>query len=237
MKAVVLAGGRGTRLAPYRVMFPKPLLPIVDMPILEIVVRQLKRFGFDEIILAVGQLGELLMAYFNDGSRFGVHITYSIEDHPLGTAGPLALINHLDTPFLVMNGDILTDLDMSALYRYHQEQQAYATIAMHRRSVKIDLGVIQTDGDRRIIGYNEKPTYQYHVSMGAYVFDPHVLTYIPPGGYMNYPELVLRLVAAKERIMGYQCNGYWLDVGRPDDYAQANEEFDRLRHLFLPPGS
>lgn len=235
MKAIVLAGGRGTRLAPYRLMFPKPLLPIVDMPILEIVIRQLKRFGFDDITLAVGHLGKLLMAYFDDGSRFGVHITYSIEEHPLGTAGTLALIDDLDTPFLVMNGDVLTNLDMGALYRYHQEQQASTTIAMHKRSVKIDLGVIQTDGDHRISGYNEKPIYQYHVSMGIYIFEPRVMTYIPSGIHMNFPDLVLRLIAAKEKVMGFHYEGYWLDIGRPDDYAQANEEFDRLRHLFLPP--
>ncbi len=233
MKAVILAGGKGTRLAPYTVVFPKPLMPLGDTPILEVVIRQLRRHGFDDVIMAVGHLAELIMAYFNDGRRFGVRISYSKEETPLGTAGPLALIPGLDETFLVMNGDVLTTLDYSELVRYHHQSGAIATIAMHERAVRIDLGVIESDETNRVIGYIEKPTYQYRVSMGIYVFDPRVLRYIPRGERLDFPDLVLKLLAAGERVMGYPYDGYWLDIGRADDYAQAAEEFARLRSQFL----
>lgn len=234
MKAVILAGGKGTRLAPYTVVFPKPLMPLGDTPILEVVVHQLRRHGFDDIIMAVGHLAELIMAYFNDGRRFGVRISYSKEETPLGTAGPLALIPGLDETFLVMNGDVLTTLDYGELVRYHHRSGAIATIAMHERAVRIDLGVIESDEANRVIGYIEKPTYQYRVSMGIYVFDPRVLRYIPRGERLDFPDLVLKLLAAGEQVMGYPYDGYWLDIGRADDYAQAAEEFARLRSQFLP---
>ncbi|RMH01182.1 MAG: nucleotidyltransferase family protein [Chloroflexi bacterium] len=234
MKAVILAGGKGTRLAPYTIVFPKPLMPLDDMPILEVVIRQLSHYGFKDITMAVGHLAELIMAYFSDGSQFGVKIQYSREDVPLGTAGPLSLIPDLNEPFIVMNGDVLTTLNFAELYRYHRQRGGIATIAMHRRSVNIDLGVIKHDVSNRIVDYIEKPTYHYQVSMGIYVFDPHVLTYIPGGERLDFPELVLRLLQAGETVIGYPYDGYWLDIGRTDDYAQASEEFGKLRHLFLP---
>lgn len=233
MKAVILAGGKGTRLAPYTVVFPKPLMPLGDIPILEVVVRQLRRYGFDEVTMAVGYLAELIRAYFGDGSRFGVRIRYSKEETPLGTAGPLALIPGLDEPFLVMNGDVLTTLDFGALYRYHCQSDSIATIAMHKRSVKIDLGVIESDESNRIVGYIEKPTYNYKVSMGVYIFDPRVLGHIPSGERLDFPDLVLQLLASGERVLGYPYDGYWLDIGRSDDYAKAVEEFEQLRSRFL----
>ena len=237
MKAVILAGGKGTRLAPYTIVFPKPLMPLGDMPIMEIVIRQLERYHFNEITLAVGYLAELIMAYFDDGSRFGVHIRYSKEEQPLGTAGPLPLIPGLDETFLVMNGDVLTTLDFGELYRHHRQNGAIATIAMHERSAKINLGVIESDETNRIIGYIEKPTYHYRVSMGLYIFEPRVLDYIPRGERLDFPDLVLQLLEAGERVMGYPYDGYWLDIGRPDDYAQATDEFEQLRNLFLPEES
>jgi NDP-sugar pyrophosphorylase family protein len=234
MKAVILAGGKGTRLAPYTVVFPKPLMPLGDVPILEIVVRQLHRDGFREVSLAVGHLAELIMAYFDNGSRFGVDIRYAREEQPLGTAGPLPFIPGLNAPFLVMNGDVLTTLDFGELYRHHCQSGAAATIAMHERIVNIDLGVIQCDEANRITGYVEKPAFQYMVSMGVYIFEPRVLDYIPPGERLDFPDLVLRLLEAGELVRGYPYDGYWLDIGRASDYAQAAEEFERLRHLFLP---
>ena len=233
MKAVILAGGKGTRLAPYTRILPKPLMPIGDMPILEIMLRQLKRFGVDEVILTVGHLAELLKAFFQDGERWGLKIYYSYEDEPLGTAGPLSLLAGLDNTFLVANGDVLTTLNFRSLIDFHHQSSAAATIAMHQRKVKIDLGVIQRDGGNIVTGYIEKPTYEFHVSMGIYVFEPRVLSYIPHNQYLDFPDLVLRLIQCQERVVGYPFDGYWQDLGRPDDYEQAVQEFDRIKPQIL----
>ncbi|HUT15723.1 MAG TPA: sugar phosphate nucleotidyltransferase [Anaerolineae bacterium] len=234
MRAVILAGGKGTRLAPYTTVFPKPLVPIGDMPILEVVVRQLRGAGVNQITMAVGHLAELLMAFFGDGSRFRVQIDYSREDQPLGTAGPLAQIGGLEDTFLVMNGDVLTTLDYTALVTYHRERRAAATIAMHQRSVKIDLGVIEVSDDNRVVEYIEKPTHDYRVSMGIYVFEPSVLRYVERGVRLDFPELIWKLLADNHPVFGYPYDGYWLDIGRPDDYAQAVDEFEQMRDQFLP---
>jgi NDP-sugar pyrophosphorylase family protein len=233
MRAVILAGGKGTRLKPYTTVFPKPLVPIDDMPILEVVIRQLRSNGFTRVTMAVGHLAELLMAYFGDGSKFGLTIDYSKEDTPLGTAGPLAMIPGLTDTFLVMNGDILTTLPYRDLVAYHSQKGAAATIAIHERQVKIDLGVIETNAQNDLTGYIEKPTYQYRVSMGIYVFSPSVLAYIQPGQRLDFPDLVQVLLRKGEKVVGYPFAGYWLDIGRPDDYEQAVEEFSRLRGEFL----
>jgi len=236
MRAVILAGGKGTRLKPYTTIFPKPLVPIDGMPILEIVIRQLKAHGFTRVTLSVGYLAELLMAYFGDGNKFGIQLEYSKEDHPLGTTGALALIPDLDKTFLVMNGDILTMLDYRELIDYHCHTGATATIAMHKRSVKIDLGVLQVNEQNELTGYIEKPVYEYRVSMGVYVFEPKVLDYIRPGERLDLPDLVHMLLQNGDKVMGFPYDGYWLDIGRPDDYEQAVEEFSRLRGEFLRDG-
>ncbi len=237
MKAVILAGGKGTRLKPYTAVFPKPLVPIDDMPIVEVVLRQLKFHGFSEVTMAVGHLAELLMAYFGDGSKFGLKIEYSKEEKPLGTTGPLALIPGLTETFLVMNGDVLTTLDYGDLFAYHRRKGAIATIAMHERTVKIDLGVVETDTDNELINYIEKPSYHYRVSMGIYVFEPAVLRFIRPGERLDFPDLVHLLLRNKEKVVGYPYDGYWLDIGRADDYERAVEEFSRLRGEFLKESS
>jgi NDP-sugar pyrophosphorylase family protein len=234
MRAVILAGGKGTRLAPYTSVFPKPLVPIGDMPILQVVIHQLRYHGFDHITLSVGYLAALLQTFFQDGSQYGVRIDYAVESKPLGTAGPLTGVPGLDDTFLVMNGDILTTLDYAEFVAWHKRNGAAATVAMHKRTVKIDLGVIQLDGGNRIKGYLEKPTYHYNVSMGVYVFEPSVLRYIPAGEYFDFPDLVRRLLSNGEPVAGYPYDGYWLDIGRPDDYEQAVQDFDRMRATFLP---
>ncbi len=234
MKAVVLAGGKGTRLAPYTKILPKPLMPIGDMPILEVLLHQMKAAGIDEVVLTVGHLSELLRAFFQDGSQLGLKITYSYEDKPLGTAGPIALVDGLDGTFLVTNGDVLTTLNFRELLKFHREQNAVATIAAHHRKQKIDLGVLQYDGGCRLAGYIEKPTYDYMVSMGIYIFEPRVLDYIPVGQYLDFPDLVQRLIAANEKVVGYQFEGYWQDLGRPDDYESAGLDFEKMRSEFLP---
>jgi NDP-mannose synthase len=234
MKAVVLAGGKGTRLAPYTRILPKPLMPIGDTPILEVILRQMKIAGVDQVILTVGHLSELLRAFFQDGHQLGIKIDYSYEEKPLGTAGPISLIDGLDDTFLVTNGDVLTTLRFGDLIRFHREQGALATIAVHQRKVKIDLGVIQWDGKPQINGYIEKPTYDYCVSMGVYVFEPRVLEYIPQGQYLDFPDLVKILIAAGEKVVGYEFSDYWQDLGRPDDYEQASRDFETMRAQFLP---
>lgn len=236
LKAVILAGGKGTRLAPYTKILPKPLMPIGDMSVLEVLIRQIVREGVQEVILTVGHLAELLQAFFNDGKQYGCKIRYSFEPEPLGTAGPLALVGELTDTFLVLNGDVLTTLKVGDLVRFHKEQGAIATIAMHRRQVKVDLGVIQCNGGSEVVGYIEKPVYDYSVSMGMYVFEPAVLDYITPGKYLDFPNLVHKLLGAGERVVGYPFDGYWQDLGRQDDYEQAAADFERMRAEFLPEG-
>ncbi|MBZ0268673.1 NTP transferase domain-containing protein [bacterium] len=233
MRAVILAGGKGTRLAPYTVAFPKPLMPLGDTPILEIVVRQLKHYGFTHLTLAVGHLSELLQAFFGDGSKYGLTIDYSREDQPLGTAGPLKLIPDLDGQFLVMNGDLLTDLDYGEFMRRHIEQANDATIGVYGKQVKIDLGVLERDEEGRIIDYREKPTLKYDVSMGVYAFRREVLELIPDG-YFDFPDLVLELIRQNRPIRGFAFQGQWLDIGRQEDYAAAIETFEAKRGQFLP---
>jgi NDP-sugar pyrophosphorylase family protein len=220
MKAVILAGGRGRRLAPYTTILPKPLMPVGDIAILEVVIRQLKHAGVGEITMA--------------GSRFGLRIRYSRENKPLGTAGPLSLIEGLDEPFLLMNGDLLTTLDYRAMWEHHCSGEAIGTLATFQRSAEIDLGVIETNVQGHVTKYVEKPTYHYTVSTGIYVFDPLVLSFVPEGKRLDLPELVSKLLTAGHRIATYPFEGYWLDIGRHEDYERAIEEFEHHRAEFLP---
>jgi NDP-sugar pyrophosphorylase family protein len=234
MRAVVLAGGKGTRLAPYTITFPKPLVPVADMPILEIVVRQLKTAGFDHITLAVGHLAELITAYFGDGSRWGVRIDYSREEAPLGTVAPVKLIKDLPETFLVMNGDVLTSLSYRSLYDAHVTSGAELTIACHRLTVQIDYGLVEFDGLLEVTGYREKPTFPGDVSMGVYMFSRSALDLVPGGEYMDIPSLVARLVRDGRKVRASLEHCRWLDIGRHDDYARAMATFDELRSEFLP---
>lgn len=235
MRAVILAGGQGQRLRPYTAVLPKPLMPLGDRPILERVVEQLRDHGFTELTFAVGYLAELIRAYFGDGERFGVAIDYSLEAEPLGTAGPLGLIAPPGDDFLVMNGDVLTDLDLAALMRRHRESGAIATLAVFQKLVPISLGVLDLDDDDRVTGYTEKPTLSYPVSTGIYCFRPDVLDRIDRGVRLELPDLVLRLIAAGEEVRAHRFEGYWLDIGRPEDYRQALDAVDDGR-LQWPPG-
>jgi NDP-sugar pyrophosphorylase family protein len=236
-RAVILAGGLGTRLRPYTTVLPKPLMPVGDRPILDIVVRQLARARFERITIATGHLAELIEAFFGDGSRYGVPIDYFREEQPLGTVGALSLIDGLDHDYLVMNGDILTDIDYGALLERHRQGGQSATIAAHQRDVQVSLGVMrfeQEDDPTVVTGYIEKPTLSYVVSMGVYCFAPRVRRHIPPGEYLDFPDLVLRLIGAGETVRAWHSKDHWLDIGRHDDYEQAQDEFNALRHRFLP---
>lgn len=234
MKAVVLAGGKGTRLAPYTRVFPKSMMPIGDKAILEILLLQMKQAGIDDVILTVGHLAGLMRAFFQDGSQLGLKISYSYEEHPLGTAGPLTLIDGLTETFMVTNGDVLTTLNLRDLIEFHHQQGGIATIATHHRKVHIDLGVIEVNGDNSIKDYIEKPTISYQVSMGLYIFEPKALAYIEHNQRLDFPDLILRMLKAGERVVAYPFDGYWQDLGRPDDYEQANIDFERMRAEFLP---
>lgn len=234
MKAVVLAGGKGTRLAPYTYILPKPMMPIGDHAILEVLLGQISRAGIKEVTLAVGHLAGLMQSYFKDGSQYDLKITYAYETKPLGTAGPLALIEGLTDTFLVCNGDILTLLDINQLVNFHKDQKAVCTIASHQRTHKINLGVIEhKDNSNRVSGYIEKPTMNFLVSMGMYVFEPKVLDYIPKGDYFDFPNLVNTLLKANEIVTCFPYDGYWRDLGNPEDFMAANEDFESMRSQFL----
>jgi NDP-sugar pyrophosphorylase family protein len=227
MKAIILAGGRGTRLKPYTTYFPKPLMPIGEKPILEIVIRQLKEFGINKIIIATGYLEELIRAYFQNGEKFNLNISYSKEDSPLGTAGPLNLVKgQLNETFLVMNGDVLSDIDFSEFYSYHRENKNIATIALTNRSVKIDFGVVEVDKNNLFLKWNEKPVYNYLVSMGIYLFEPEALKSLPESGFINLPDFIKKMHDEEKKLSSYLHNGYWLDIGRPEDYEKACKDFE-----------
>jgi NDP-sugar pyrophosphorylase family protein len=233
MKAVILAGGKGARLTPYTKILPKPLMPMGDMPILEILLRQMRRCGVRQVILTVGHLAELLRAFFQDGNWLGMEIEYSYEDLPLGTAGPLSLINGLEDTFLVTNGDVLTTLDFQSVIEYHKKSKAIGTIASHVRKMQIDYGIIQTNSGNVINGYIEKPTYEFCVSMGIYVFEPRVLSYLRFNEYLDLPDLILKLIGAGERVMSYPFSGYWMDLGRVCDYETAARDFDTIKDQLI----
>ena len=233
MRAVILAGGKGTRLKPYTTHFPKPLMPIGDMPILEIIIKRLRDAGILDIIITTGHLEQMVRAFFGDGKKFGVSISYSKEDQPLGTAGPLNLIrDKLTETFLLMNGDVLSDLDFKAMIEYHRSRKGDATVALSRRKVHIDYGVVEVDKDLFFSVWNEKPTIDYLVSMGIYLLEPEALESMPEEGFFNLPDLIVRLKSQNKRVAGYLHHGFWLDIGRPDDYERACEDYEHHRYDF-----
>jgi NDP-sugar pyrophosphorylase family protein len=235
LRTIMLAGGKGVRLHPFTANFPKPLVPLGDVPIIEVLMKQLVSFGITDITLTLGHLAELMKAYFHHRQEFTrqLELRYVEEAEPLGTAGSLAFVRGLDDTFLVMNGDLLTDLNFDELVAFHREQGATLTIAAHKRHVKIDLGVLEIGDDLRITGYREKPETTYHVSMGIYAYEPRVLRFIESGKYLDFPDLVLRLMAAGEKVCAFPCDCLWLDIGRPDDYAKAQEMFAVRRQALL----
>lgn len=234
MRAVILAGGKGTRLKPYTATLPKPLVPVGDQSILDIVLTQLKRAGVDHVTIAVNHLKYLIMAYFGDGSERGLRIDYSVEEQPLSTIAPLKLIPDLPDDFLVMNGDVLTDIDFGTLYRHHTSTGADVTVAAYERDSKIDFGVIESDDDHRIVGFREKPVYHFQVSMGVYVVSRRVLDVVPDGEAFGFDDLMYAALDGRIKANVWPHDGYWLDIGRPDDYEQANEDVDAILQRLLP---
>ena len=227
-RAVILAGGLGTRLRPFTVSLPKPLMPVVDRPILEIIIRQLVGAGFDHLTLAVSHQADLLKAYFGDGSRWNLRIDYSMETERLGTMGPLRLVADLPENFMVMNGDILTDLDFSGFLANHTADRRLFTISAAARQQKIDYGVLDITADNRLNGFKEKPSIDYLVSMGVYCVNRRVLDFIPENGAFGFDELMLKLMAKNEPVTVDTHQGYWLDIGRPDDYQKAIDDWPTI---------
>jgi NDP-mannose synthase len=235
MKAIILAGGKGARLKPYTTIFPKPLVPIGERPILDIIIRQLAHSGFRDITLTVGPLAELIRAYFHDiHTRLpDIQLTYVQEEKPLGTAGPVAMVQPLGPdPFLVMNGDVLTTLDFAKMMAFHREHSGVLTIGTYSKKSNIGFGIIEADAAGRVTGYAEKPEKIFPVSMGVYVYSPAVLKYIPVHEHLDFPDLVRRLLDSGEQVMSYPFQDFWLDIGNPEDYEKANEQFEQMKDRF-----
>ena len=234
MKAVILAGGKGARLQPYTLVVPKPLVPVGGMPVIELIIKRLSRFGLDELIVTVGYLADLIKAVCGDGSRWGVHIEYSHEPEPLGTIGPLRLISDtLTETFLVVNGDTITDVDFDQLVRFHYQKNALATIAATRRSVQIELGVLNANSDGSLFGFHEKPCHEYVASMGLYVFEPAILEFIPEAGAFGFDDLVHCFLAAEAPVYVYHHPDYWLDIGIKSDLERAQDEYETIKHRII----
>lgn len=232
VKAILLAGGKGTRLRPLTAVFPKPLVPLGHKPIIEVLLSKLKNSGLTDITISTGYLAGLVMAICGDGSKFGVNIDYIGEDEPLGTAGPISLVENLTEDFVVMNGDLLTTLNFKKMIAYHREQEADVTIGIHRREVKIDFGVVDTE-DGVFKGFREKPTFNFDVSMGFNILSKRILKYVEKNKYLDMPDLILKVHENGGKIGCYYEDCYWLDIGRMDDYAQAQIDFAENEAEFL----
>lgn len=226
--AIILAGGLGSRLRPYTVVLPKPLMPIGESPILEVIIKQLAHHGFKRIILAVNHQAHLLRAFFGDGSRFGVSIEYSLETQPLGTMGPLRLVDSLPENFIVMNGDVLCDLDFNKFFEDHERENRLFTISASKREQLIDYGVLGCE-DGRLVQFTEKPRTPYLVSMGVYCVSRRVLDWVPENKPFGFDQLMLAFLAEGHKVNVEPHDGYWLDIGRPDDYFRAVEEWPTLK--------
>jgi len=234
IQVVILAGGKGSRLRPYTGgILPKPLVPLDEFPIAEIIIRQLKFYGLKNIVISTGHLAELIETYFGDGRRWGVHIQYVREAKPLGTAGALKLVKHLADHFLVINGDTLTSINFKKLIASHKLDKATATIVVKKRVVKTDFGVITYDQKNMLLDYNEKPEHQSYVSTGINILNKKCKRFIKQGESIGMPDLILRLQAAKEPIYCHKTKDIWLDLGRSDDFEKAREVFRRNKRKFL----
>lgn len=233
-RAIILAGGKGTRLKPYTVALPKPLVPINDLPILEIVIRQLASQGFDHVTITVSHLSELIKAFFGDGSKWNIKIDYSVEDKPLSTMGPLTLIQDLPDNFLIMNGDILTDLNFGRLLDQHIQEKNIFTISSYTRTEVSEYGVLDVNEEQNLVNFYEKPEQQIQVSMGVYAASKEILSHIPQNSFFGFDHLMYALIEQSKYPKVKPYEGYWLDIGRPDDYERATVEFESMKSKFLP---
>jgi NDP-sugar pyrophosphorylase family protein len=230
MRAIILAGGRGTRLRPYTVTFPKPLVPLGgEMPVLEIIIRQLSRQGVTHITLAVNHLANLIQAFFQDGSKWGLRIDYSLEEKPLHTIGPLTLLQDLPENFILMNGDVLCDLDFRAFYQAHCDAGNDITVSVCRREQFINYGVLKYAESGRITGFSEKPTYSFDVCMGVNCLNRRLVERLKPGEAYGFDNLILDGIRDGLKMSARPFSGYWLDIGRPEDYETADADFANIK--------
>jgi len=232
MKAVIMAGGKGTRLKPYTTSIPKPLVPVGEKAIIEILLNRLKKNGVDEVFICLNHFAEMIAAFLGNGDKFGLKINYSLEDRPLSTVAPLKLIHDLPDDFLVMNGDLLTDLDFSKFFQHHLQDSSLLTVATYSRKTKIDFGVIEIDpATNTASGFREKPEYRFDVSMGVYAMNQKILNFVPDNEPFGFDHLMLKLLETRQRISVFPYDGYWLDIGRPEDYEKANEDIQKIEGI------
>lgn len=227
-RAVILAGGKGTRLKPYTIALPKPLVPIGEKPILGIIIQQLKSHGFTHITITLNHMGDIIKAFFGQGEKWDILIDYTYETKPLSTMGPLTLIPDLPDNFLVMNGDVLTDLNFADFYAYHLKANHYFTIASYLRKDTIDYGVLHTNNDKKLTKFEEKPSYDFLVSMGVYMVNKKVVDFIPKDTFFGFDHLMHTLIETENYPSVFEYKGYWLDIGRPDDYEKAIHEYKNI---------
>jgi dTDP-glucose pyrophosphorylase len=233
VEQLIMAGGRGSRLAPYTTVLPKPLMPLSDRPIIDVIMRQLVRAGMEEIDISVGHLGGLIEAWIRHDTEYEVPIKFLYEDEPLGTAGAMKKLEGLQSTFLAMNGDILTTMAFDDLVKHHQRAEAIATMAINERTVPVEYGVVHSNEAGLVKHLEEKPTLRYVVSMGAYAFDPRIMEYIGPGERIDFPDLLTRCMEAGERVTTYRHEGYWRDIGNRGDYEAAIVDFSEDPERFL----
>lgn len=233
-RAIILAGGKGTRLKPYTIALPKPLVPIQEFPILEIVIRQLAQQGFDHVTITINHLSELIKAFFGDGSKWNINIDYSLEEKPLSTMGPLTLIDDLPEDFLIMNGDVLTDLHFGRFLDNHITEKNIFTISSYRRKEKSEYGVLDTNSNNELINFFEKPEQEMQVSMGVYAAKKEIMSLIPKDTFFGFDHLMLKLIECSKLPKVNAFEGYWMDIGRPDDYQKASDDFESMKEKLLP---
>jgi NDP-sugar pyrophosphorylase family protein len=228
MKAVIQAGGKGARLKPYTLILPKPMMPVGEHPVIELLLRWLRRNGVDEVLITTGHLGHLLRLLCGDGSRWDMRIEYTEETEPLGTVGALALLREqLTEPFLVLNGDLITDLDLRGFMRFHREHPEWLTVAVTETPVPVNMGVFEFDRDGQVTDFKEKPTLIYFANMGVYCMDPEILELIPNGVPFGFDHLMYRMLDEGRGARVFRHYGQFMDIGRPEDFVKAQELAER----------
>lgn len=233
MQAVIQAGGRGARLRPYSLVLPKPLMPVGDLPVIEMLLKWLRRSGIKKVYITIGYLGHLIRTLCGDGSQWDIEIIYSEESKPLGTVGPLQLIReHLDKTFLMLNGDLITDLDLREFIAFHRSHDGMVSVAVTDKDVRIDLGTIESNG-QRITCFREKPTYNFQVSMGMYCMEPDILKLVPKGVPFGFDDLMHTMLEQDLPVNIFKHNGCWMDIGRPEDFMRAQDVFRENKTAIL----
>lgn len=235
MKAVIQAGGKGTRLRPYTLVLPKPLVPVGGYPVIEILLKWLRRNGIAEGCITLGYLGSLIRAVCGDGEKFGMPIRYVQEEEPLNTVGALHLLGRsvLNETFLSLNGDVITDLNLREMIRFHKAHGGLLTVATASKPVSVDLGVLELDGNNVTTGFREKPTLTYDVSMGVYCMEPGILDIIPEKVAFGFDDLMHAMLDKGLPVHAYRHQGMWMDIGRPEDYLRAQEVFEQNQAAIL----